>query len=252
LLAGTLPASALDGKVVLIGLAASGAGDQFVVPVGPRGRPQPGVLVHAAAAASILRGGLLSPATGWTVLAAAWLAAFAVQRARTLADRLDLRALAAVVALAAIAAVAALWAAEVVLPLVTVVLAAGIATAGREAVESREARRETTAVLAALLEQMPAGAPGAPPRGVAKQLELARRLQREIARGGGRQALLDRLAERGALGRRRTALLANRARANVGRTALAGEVRAARSTGRRSSRSRFGRSARAPSVCCAT
>jgi signal transduction histidine kinase len=227
LLAGTIPAGALDGKVVLIGLAASGSGDQFVVPVGPRGRPQPGVLVHAAVAASILRGGLLSPANGWTVLALAWLAAFAVQRARSLADRLDLRALAAVVAVAAITALAALWAAGVVLPLVTIVLAAGISTAGREAVESREARRETTAVLAALLEQTPAGARAALPRGVPKQLELARRLQREIARDGElRRALLDGLAEGVVLwddgGR---PLLANRAIASLwGAPPLAGEV----------------------------
>jgi signal transduction histidine kinase len=183
--------------------------------------------VHAAVAASILRGGLLSPATGWTVLAAACLAASAVQRARTLADRLDLRALAAVVALAAIAGVAALWAAGVMLPLVTIVLAAGISTATREAMESWEARRETTAVLAALLEQTPAGERTALPRGVPKQLELARRLQREIARDGElRRALLDGLAEGVVLwddgGR---PLLANRAVASLwGAPPLAGEV----------------------------
>ena len=227
LLAGAIPAGALDGRVVLIGLAASGSGDQFVVPVGPRGRPQPGVLVHASAAASILRGGLLSPANGWTVLAVAWLAAFSVQRARSLADRLDLRALAAVVAVAAIIALAALWAVGVVLPLVTMILAAGISTATREAMESRDARRETTAVLAALLEQTPASARSALPRGVPKQLELARRLQREIARDGElRRALLDGLAEGVVLwddgGR---PLLANRAVAHLwGAPPLAGEV----------------------------
>jgi signal transduction histidine kinase len=227
LLAGTITAGELDGKVVLIGLAASGSGDQFVVPVGPRGRPQPGVLVHAAVAASILRGGILSPAKGWAVLTAAWLAAFGVQRARTLADRLDLRALAAVVAVAAITALAVLWAAGLVLPLVAILLAAGISTAGREALESRDARRETTAVLAALLEQTPAGASAALPQGVPKQLELARRLQREIARDGElRRALLDGLAEGVVLwddgGR---PLLANRAVASLwGAPPLAGEI----------------------------
>ncbi|HOC44785.1 MAG TPA: CHASE2 domain-containing protein [Thermoanaerobaculales bacterium] len=228
-MAGALPGDPLAGKVVMIGLAASGAGDQFVVPVGPRDRPQPGVLVHAAAASSIVRGGLLSPAPGWMAFAAALLAAGLVQGARTLADRLDLRLVAAVLAAALVAAVALLWAAGIVLPLVTVVAAAGLSAAGREALESREAHRETAAVLASLLDQSAASTAGPLPRGVPKQLQLARCLQREIARDGElRRALLEGLEEGVVLwddsGR---PLLANRAVERMwGEPPLASEVAA--------------------------
>jgi signal transduction histidine kinase len=226
-MAGAVPDGALVDKVAMIGLAAAGAGDQFVVPVGSRDRPQPGVLVHAAAAASILRGGLLSPAPGWAIFAAALLAAGLVQGARSIAGRLDLRLLAAVLAAASLAAVALLWTTGIVLPLVTVILAAALSAAGREALESREARRETAAVLASLLDRAAAGTAGALPRGVPKQLQLARRLQREVARDGElRRALLDGLEEGVVLwddgGR---PLLANRAVDRLwGRPPLASEV----------------------------
>ncbi len=55
--------SALRGRVVFLGASAAGIGDHVVSPVSPRGSPEPGVAVQAAATESILRGDLLRTAS---------------------------------------------------------------------------------------------------------------------------------------------------------------------------------------------
>lgn len=49
----------LRGRIVFLGVTAAGLGDRFVTPGSPAGTPEPGVLVHAAAASALLAGGLL-------------------------------------------------------------------------------------------------------------------------------------------------------------------------------------------------
>jgi len=58
-LAGQIPAGALSGRVCFVGAAAAGIGDRVVSPASPRGVPDPGVLVQAAATEAILTGDLL-------------------------------------------------------------------------------------------------------------------------------------------------------------------------------------------------
>lgn len=57
--AGQIPAGALGGRVCFVGAAAAGIGDRVVSPSSPRGVPDPGVLVQAAATEAILTGDLL-------------------------------------------------------------------------------------------------------------------------------------------------------------------------------------------------
>jgi signal transduction histidine kinase len=53
------PAGALRGRICFVGASAAGIGDRVVSPVSPRGTPEPGVLVQAAASEAILEGDLL-------------------------------------------------------------------------------------------------------------------------------------------------------------------------------------------------
>jgi signal transduction histidine kinase len=193
---GSTPDGLFTDRVVFIGLAASGASDQFVVPVGSPGRPVPGVLVHASAASSIVRGGLLEPARGWLVLLAALTAAAMVQWLRTRAGSFRFAWLASAIALVAVAGLAALWATGTVLPLITLISSLAVSAAGREALESREVQRETATILAALIEQQSAVEASALPRGAGGRLRLAQRLQRQVARDRDlRRALLEGLVE---------------------------------------------------------
>ena len=57
------PAAALRGRIVFLGASAAGIGDHVVSPVSPRGSPEPGVAVQAAATESILQGDLLRSAS---------------------------------------------------------------------------------------------------------------------------------------------------------------------------------------------
>ncbi len=183
-------------KVVFVGLSASGTGDQFVVPVGERNRPAPGVLVHASIASSIVRNGLLTSPRGWTVLLIMVAAAVAAQWARSLAGRLPISRLAVIAGVVIAAAVGALWWGDVMLPLVSLLLVVAVSAAGREALESIEAQREAGAVLASLLKPGSLEAAVDPPTGVAGRLRLARGLQRQIARDSElRSALIEGLRE---------------------------------------------------------
>ncbi len=185
-----------DGRVVFVGLSASGAGDQFVVPVGTRDRPAPGVLVHASIAASIVREGLLTEPPGWVVMLIMLVAAGVVQWARSRAGRLPVLQLTAIAFLVIVSAAAALWWSGVMLPVVSLLLVVAVSAAGREALESIEAQREAGEVLASLLETSTQGGAAKVPSGVGGRLRLARSLQRQIARDSElRNALLDGLRE---------------------------------------------------------
>ncbi len=190
------PSDVLRDRVVFFGLSASGAGDQFVVPVGDRRRPAPGVLVHAAVASSLLRGGLLRSTPAWLALAAALLLAGLAQLARTRAGRLHVPSLAVLAALIAAAALGGLWLARVTVPAVSLATALAAAVGLREMVESREAQRQTGTILQSLISQEQRSTSGAMPRGVHGRLELVRRLQDQLVRDRNlRQTLLEGLQE---------------------------------------------------------
>jgi len=190
------PGTQLQGRVVFLGLSVSGAGDQFVIPVGDRRRPAPGVLVHAAVASSLLRGGLLRTPTMLSTLAMALLLAWVMQRARSRFGRLELIQLVVVVVLVVGGAIVTLWAGRLLLPVATLLVAAGFSAVLGEVVESRQVQRETGSILQSLVHQQASPNSDAIPADVHGRLELARALQDELARDRDlRRTLLEGLHE---------------------------------------------------------
>lgn len=199
----TAPADLLAGKVVFVGTTATAASDQFVTPVGGL---SPGVLVHAAAAASILDTRLVRPLPAWAVVLGCLALALLAQIARDRAGRVRLVHFAVVGALLVAAGVAATALGGVRPPLVTFAVAFGASALLREAAESRRAQAETGRLLRRLVAEetpapaavaSPAEAPAPPgPRGAAARLELARELQERVIRDRNlRRALLDSLED---------------------------------------------------------
>ena len=186
----------LEGRVVFLGLSASGAGDQFVTPVGDRRRPVPGVLLHAAVASSVLRGGLLRTPGTWPTLALVLLLAWVVQRARSRFGRLDLLQLLLAVALVIGGAMVTLWVGRVLLPVATLLVAAGLSAVLGEVIESRRVQRETGSILRSLVQQQAPSTSDPMPVDVHGRLEIARALQNEMARDRDlRRTLLEGLHE---------------------------------------------------------
>jgi signal transduction histidine kinase len=195
LLAGQIPAGLWAGRVVLVGITATGAGDQLLVPVGDRHRPVPGVLVHAAIASSLVRGGLLGLLPRpWTVVLVLAVAG-TVQALRTRAGRLMAGPLLLVVVAVLGLALIMLWLGNTIVPLVALLLVAALSALSREGLESREAQRQAGAVLASLLSgEQQASEPV--PAGVRGRLQMLQELQSRVVRERDlRRALLDGLAE---------------------------------------------------------
>ncbi len=188
------PSGSFAGAVVFVGYTAAGAGDQFVIPNAHRGRPTPGVLVHAAAAAAVFSGQLLREASGWLIFSLGFVAAAWFQLLRSRSGHLSLSGLAIIVGAILAVTLVALWWSDLVLPPMTLMAAVLFSAAGREAVESFEAQRESDAVLHSLMDQQPSDT--RIPPGVGGRLQLARALQKRIAHDGElRKTLLDGLRE---------------------------------------------------------
>ncbi|NPT59675.1 CHASE2 domain-containing protein [Paraburkholderia elongata] len=68
-LAGDVPADKLRGRIVLIGVTASGLYDRFATPVSGELGPLPGVYIHANALDTLLTGRELEPAEPWVLFA---------------------------------------------------------------------------------------------------------------------------------------------------------------------------------------
>jgi len=212
-LSGELGLEDVEDRVVFLGISATGSSDQFVVPTGPGHAPVPGVLAHASAAASIVEGRLLhTPGTGWTLLAAFFLA-FAVQISRSRRGALDPIALGALFAALCVVAVVALQFGHVLVPVASLASAIVISALTREAAESQAALRESGRLLRSLLEHLGARPDGPPPRSPGRNLETLRTLQeRVLAEDATRQALLAGMEEGVVLwGRDGTILEANAA-----------------------------------------
>ncbi|MGD9253218.1 MAG: CHASE2 and HATPase_c domain-containing protein [Holophagae bacterium] len=195
ILAGRFQDSSIRGRLAFVGIGASGAGDQFVVPTGPRHTPIPGVLVHASATSSILAHRLLRvPDPLWTV-AAACLLAFGVQRLRDRRGAFDPTGFILLVLGTIGVAVVALRAGLVLTPIATLVLTMTASGLTREAVESRFAHHEIGRLLQGLLAHL--GQPtDTAPTGARSRLRALEQVQERIlVEDGTKQALLDGMAE---------------------------------------------------------
>ncbi|MCW8984015.1 MAG: CHASE2 and HATPase_c domain-containing protein, partial [Thermoanaerobaculales bacterium] len=195
LLDGSYDPEVIAGRVVFVGISATGAGDQFVVPTGPRHQPVPGVLAHASATVSILRGRLLRvPSWGWSLVAALTLA-LGVQWIRDLRGAFDLAAFAAIAFGIALLAVTALRLGLLLIPATSLLIAAVVSALLRETVESWAARKESGLLLSAVLEHVGA-APSPVPNTAAGRLDALRRVQeRVLDEDATRRALLDGMDE---------------------------------------------------------
>jgi signal transduction histidine kinase len=177
-------------RVAFIGVSAAGAGDQFVTPVGPKRIPTPGVLVHAAASVSLVRGDLLTlPSPLAATVLAALLATVVSVRRRRIGQLRPFRLLAMVLALWGGAALLT-WSAGVVLPVVSATAAIALATIANEGVESRLTAHTTDRLISELETGRTGPAPTAVSRGARGRLERLRRLQRELARHDQLQGVL--------------------------------------------------------------
>lgn len=194
-LAGRAPAGVFRDRVALVGVSASGSGDRFVVPVGDRSRPSPGVLVHAAVASALLRDGLVTTLPPWGTWFLAVAAAAAVQAVRSRRGRVGPLALTGAVVVAAASALPTLWVGRVLLPLVSLLTAVVLSALAREVAEARAAERATASLLRSLLDEPPASSLEVP-RGARGRLDLALRLQDRLKRDRDlRRTLLEGLGE---------------------------------------------------------
>ncbi len=184
----------LEGRIVFLGVSATGSTDQFITPVSQWHRPTPGVLVHAGAASSVLRGGLLQPIRSWSAFIAAFLAALSIQALRSGAGRLKIRHL-VIVALTIVAgSLVSLWALQIILPIVGLLLATMLSAFFREVVESRNIQAETGNILQSLVKE--GRSEHQSPRGPHERLRLARLLQERIIHDRNlRRTLLEGLGE---------------------------------------------------------
>lgn len=217
-------------RVVFLGYSASGTTDQYLLPVGARNQPVPGVLVHAAVTSSILRGGLVRPLPTWVFSALVFFAAWTTQKLRSRSGRFRPAHLMSVSVAVFLAAAGALWLGNVSVPVLTVMTAAALSAGLREAVESKQAQAETGAILSSLIEEEGAQSSVPIPRGVHGRLALVKRLQGALSRDRRlRRTLLEGMNEGVALwDGEGNPLLTNRALAALwGRRPGLREVRAA-------------------------
>lgn len=193
---GRVDRSQVAGRVAFLGLTATGAGDVFVVPTGRRGVPEPGVLVHASAAASVLNGDLLAGPTLWALAVGAFLVATLVDRLRPPPPALRPVALAAAAGVVVLLSVAGLAWLRLQMPVVGLVMAVPLAALVRVGAEQRAAEREAGRLLEGLVAALELDPPDAAGGSAAGRLAAVRSLQGELARRNALQrALLDGLEE---------------------------------------------------------
>ncbi len=184
------------GRVVFIGLSATGAGDRAVVPTGRRGQPEPGVLVHASAAASLFAGRLLAGPNLLSLALGAFTVAFVGDLLRSALGSFRLWLPVGLGAVVVATAVAAVSTPGVLLPVGSMVLAVPLTALLREGTEARATDRDATRQLEALVAAVGTPADGATSGGAAARLAAVRTLQAELNRRGELQrALLEGLEE---------------------------------------------------------
>jgi len=180
----------LAGSLVFLGVSASGASDQYLVPVGSRNIPMPGVLVHAAVASAVLRGSELRQSPVGVTAALLLLASLAPQLLRRWGGRLRIARIGVLLAVVVGMAVAALALGDLVLPTVALTVSVVLAAGAREAVESRQAQAQTGTILSSLVQEEGSQELPALPTGVQDRLALVRQLQHRLARDRDRHRTL--------------------------------------------------------------
>ncbi len=184
------------GRLVFIGISATGVGDRAVIPSGLRGRPVPGVLVHASATESLIAGRLLAGPGPATLVLGAFAVAFAVELLRSVLGTFRPSLLIGLGATVVVTSIAAASMFGALLPVGSLVLAVPLAALLREGAEVRATDREATRQLRALAAAVGHPADGSSVRGAAARLAAVRTLQEELTRRSELQnALLDGLDE---------------------------------------------------------
>jgi len=192
LLAGEVSVGSLAGRMIFVGVTATGSGDQFVVPTGPGTAPSPGVLVHASAAASILRGGLIHRQGPWWALLFVFASAAVPQLVRTRAGSLRPWSLVAMAVVIVAATIATLELGGLQLPATAFVVAMVLSAALREGFESQLAQRESGLLLQSLLRHHRPEAEGGVPRSAVDRLAALTQLQAVVLEEDtSRRTLLD-------------------------------------------------------------
>ncbi|MEE4271723.1 MAG: CHASE2 domain-containing protein [Thermoanaerobaculales bacterium] len=192
LLAAPEAAACLAGRAVLIGVTATGAGDRLIVPTGPGTAPSPGVLVHASAAASILRSGLVQRQSLWWALLCMVAAALAPQLIRSRTGSLRPWSLVAMTVVIGAVVIAAMEWRHVLVSAPALVVTMMLSAALREGFESKQAQRESGLLLQSLIRHhRPASRVGVP-RSAGARLTALRQLQAVVLeRDAARRTLLD-------------------------------------------------------------
>jgi two-component system sensor histidine kinase SenX3 len=192
LLSSPTTAGCLAGCVVFLGVTATGSGDRLVVPTSPGPAPSPGVLVHASAAASILRGGLIHRQGPWWALLCVLAAAAAPQIVRRRAGSLRPWALAALTAAIVVVTFAALELGHLQLPAPAFIVAMILSVALREGFESKLAQRESGRLLQSLLRHHRLQTHTDVPRSATARLAALRELQAVVLeQDAARRTLLE-------------------------------------------------------------
>ena len=195
MLDGSYDPKEIAGRVVFVGISATGAGDQFVVPTGPRHAPVPGVLAHASATLSIAQGRLLRIPNPWWSLATALFLAIGIQLIRDRRGAFDLAAFATVSVGLVLLAMVAVRFSLLLIPVTSLLTVAVVSALLRETAESRSAWRESGYLLKAVLEHVGAK-PSTVPRTAAGRLDALRRLQdRVLEEDATRRTLLADMDE---------------------------------------------------------
>lgn len=193
---GVLPAAEIRGRLVFLGVSATGASDQFVVPTGPGRAPVPGVLAHASAAASILDGRLLGRPPVWWTAAASLVLAFGVQLLRDRSGAFNLGRFSVLLAgVVVISVLAARWG-LLLLPVAALMVAMVASALLRETYESRLAHREIGRLLQSVLAHIGVVQATATPHTARARLAALQRVQRRVLEEDAtRRALLAGMAE---------------------------------------------------------
>ena len=184
--------SSVAERLVFVGVTATGSGDRLMVPTTPGPAPSPGVLVHASATASILRGGLVEePGYGWTLLGA-FLVALVPQVLRSRTGAFHPWAIGGVIIAVLLVAAVALELWHLLVPTPPLVTAILLSIAAREGVESRIAQRESGRLLHSLLQHHNPERESRVPRSSIAKLAALRSLQAAVLRqDSARRTLLE-------------------------------------------------------------
>jgi signal transduction histidine kinase/CHASE2 domain-containing sensor protein len=191
-----IPTGALRDRLVFIGVSATGAGDQFVVPTGPRHQPVAGVLAHASAAASIVGDRLVRKFSAAATAVAVLVLAAAVQVLRDRKGAFELGTFLALLGAVVLFAVLAARYALVLLPVATCTTALVASALLRETSESHLARREVDRLLASVLDHLGVEPRLPRPRNSRSRLAALQHLQQRVHEGDAlRRTLLDGMDE---------------------------------------------------------